>query len=135
VHPAAKKFARAVLVITGADAAHPRPIVMAAISIGVRLARTGHSAVVLCDRDMDAVLRRALGALTVHRAPVLETMDASVGPTDLVIVAGGRASGSATGRVERRAMQRGASVMVLSDADDVEPHGQAATVAAPLTAS
>jgi Kef-type K+ transport system membrane component KefB len=134
VRPAGPSFTRAVLVLTSAHATHPQPVVLAAISVAVRLERSGVAVLVVCDHDLDPTVEQALGTLTVHRAPVLEAIDVAVDASDLVVVAGGRVSGGATGRVDRRATQRGASVMVITDPDDVEWATEAAAVAAPLTA-
>jgi len=108
---------------------------MIAISVAVRLGRSGLPSVVVCEHDLDSSVRTAIGSLTVLREPVLEWIDASLQRTDLVIVAGGRLGGSATSRAERRAASGGATVMLLTDPEEVDVAADASSVAAPLTAS
>lgn len=134
IRPAAAPFRRAVLLLSAVNAERPRLVVLAAISMVVRLARSGIDVVVVCDHDLDDAVLAALGPLTVHRIAPLEWISASVATTDLVIVPGGR-GGSSTGRADRRAAQRGASVLVLNDPDELDGPTDAGAVAAPLTAS
>ena len=135
IRPAADVPARVVLVLAAGHATRPRPIVMIAISVAVRLGRSGLPAVVVCDHNLEPSLRAAIGNLTLLSEPVLDWIDAALAPTDLAIVPGGRPGGSATTRVERRAVSRGASVMVLTDPEEVDVAADASSVAAPLTAS
>ncbi len=134
VRPAAVPFARAVVLLSAANAGQPRFAVLGTISMGVRLARSGADVVVVCDHELDAALQTALGPLAVNRVAPLEWIGASAAATDLVIVPGGR-GGSSSGRVERRAAQRGASVLVYNDPDELEGATDPGAVAAPLTAS
>lgn len=135
VHAAAAPIGRAVLVLSSAQATRPRLAVLIASAVAVRLARSGLDVVAVCEHDLDEAARRALGSLPVQRSPVLEWLESSVGPADLVIIAGGAAGALATGRVERRAAQCGASVMVVSDPSEVEVAIEASGVVAPLSAS
>ncbi|MGI9051450.1 MAG: cation:proton antiporter [Ilumatobacteraceae bacterium] len=135
IRPSADVPARVVLVLPAGHATRPRHIVMIAISVAVRLGRSGLPAVVVCEHDLDSSVRTAIGSSTVLREPVLEWIDASLQRTDLVIVAGGRLGGSATSRAERRAASGGATVMLLTDPEEVDVAADASSVAAPLTAS
>lgn len=135
VRAAPAPIERVVLVLSTAQATRPRLAVLVAGAVAVRLARSGLKAAVVCDHDLDDEARRALGSLPVQRSPILEWLDSSAGPADLVILAGGPAGALAAGRVERRAAQRGASVMVVSDPNEVEVSIDASAVVAPLTAS
>jgi Kef-type K+ transport system membrane component KefB len=125
---------RVVLPLDPTNVTRPRSAVQAAVAVTARLVRSGLPGVVVCEHELAPDLRNLLGGVTEVRASVASWLTDSVGPSDVVVVPGGR-GGVATGaRAERRAEQRGATVVIVTDREALDMRSDGSSIAAPLTA-
>ena len=125
---------RVVLPLDPTHATRPRSAVQAAVAVTTRLVRSGLPGVVVCEHDLDADLRNVLDGVTEVRASVAAWLTDSVGPSDIVVVPGGRGGAATSARAERRAEHRGATVLIVTDREALDMRSEGSSMTTPLTA-
>ena len=125
---------RVVLALGQVHATRPRSAVLSAVAVVVRLVRSGLPGTVLCEHELEPELRTALIGCTFVADPAPAWLTSSAGPSDLVVVPGGRLGAIGSARAERRASQRGASIVVVTDREALEVPADGSAIASPLTA-
>jgi Kef-type K+ transport system membrane component KefB len=119
VHPGSTRATRVVLALGPNQARRPRTSARLAVEVAARLQRSGLPVVVVMGGLVEPGLLDPLGAVECIAADGPTWVATRVGPTDEVVVPGGRSDNAITSRTAKVSADRGATVVAVVSSESI----------------
>jgi Kef-type K+ transport system membrane component KefB len=119
VHPGSARATRVVLALGPNQARRPRTSTQLAVEVAARLQRSGLPVVVVLGGLVEPGLLDPLGAVECIAADGPTWVATKVGPTDEVVVPGGRSDNAITSRTSKVSADRGATVVAVVSSESI----------------